>query len=375
MPVAFLRQGCSLLPGIKKISEILHTAEAIPIKTKTLAPDDTLGLTNRCGLLPPDDLDSLKVGRIIRKTSEQQSRWLIKAGCETWQRLYGEQAGGTHTGLFAGLATIACDDDKHVYCFKNPKRKAIAATLLRKTRPLAGLALLNTTACSHLATQLQITGPNAAFSPHADAGAAALTEAYFNVLEGNCARALCGAGSQKITPLYFLAYESLLKKFAATPWFPTESAAFIGIDSVYGTADGIPPDGILIDTLRAFGSEKKHRLPAIDKLLARLRVNNRNLPEQVIHTGTVSYSDTLRVLTASHLPTANQFFIDTMTGYTGPASVLLAVNLTLEIFKQGIALDQHKTVKKIAQAPQTSALIIAQGLEGQVNYLLVGKAP
>ena len=71
----------------------------------------------------------------------------------------------------------------------------------REIHPLWPLSMLNNISFCQVAIDLDIQGENTVFSPHADSGAQAVSEAVKCVEEGKCAVALAAGVSETITPL------------------------------------------------------------------------------------------------------------------------------------------------------------------------------
>ena len=352
------------------IAELLHTAENVPVQITTLSDKQTLGLAKQYANLnlSPTVLEELKLFRAVNKTTDKQSRWIIHAGFMTWRNAFGNAKGDSRTGLFLGLATVNYEDATPIYRFTDHDPQTIADTMLQTTNPMSGITLLNTTVCSHLATELQITGANAAFSPHADAGAAALVEAYFSLSEDKCERALCGAGSQKISPWYFWEYESLFGNRNDKTWFPCEAAAFIVAGQ---TRNGT--DGQLLAVKRTSCPQGCVELHGLEDFIIDLHRRELSLPEQIIFSGTLDCSDELRGLSRKHFKEINQIFLDSIIGYAGPASTILSVNLALSMLAENAAIDQNKNGWRIFERSLDTVLVIALGMYGQVYYLLIGK--
>ncbi|MBL4761532.1 MAG: major capsid protein, partial [Gammaproteobacteria bacterium] len=106
--------------------------------------------------------------RMIRKTSERQARWLIASGVRTWRTYFNEPQ--NKSGLFIGLGTVDCDEEDNPELVQEPTAECLATAMLEERRPLVCLALLNSSATSHIAQLAGITGENMSFSPLLSAG-------------------------------------------------------------------------------------------------------------------------------------------------------------------------------------------------------------
>lgn len=349
MRTVYLKTGKEMLPGLISVADVLAGGTVMP---KEISPEQSLGLVSLVATLEDSDLKACGAGRMVRKTSERQARWVIDAAVSGWAS-YSAECLPERTGLFLGLGTVDCEDDEQPIMF-NGDLSEYAAKMLTEAKPLAGLTLLNSTAASHIAQLLNITGVNAVFSPFADAGAQALCEAWFCINEEKIDQALVAAGGQKITPWYFLAYRDMISQWSLPGAFPTESAASI----VAGhTADDA--DGCLLAVKRTFLSSVCQELPALDELLTELAGQHISLPKRAIVTGRFSLPAQQAQRLNDYLPGLQFNCIDNQLGFTGAVGSVHAVNLALSMFKRD--LSAHETV-----------LVIAQGHHGQLCYLVIG---
>ncbi|MEZ7277978.1 hypothetical protein EXT42_07765 [Pseudoalteromonas sp. CO302Y] len=177
--------------------------------------------------LADENLKDVGAERMVRKTSERQARWLIASGVRTWRTYFNEPQ--NKAGLFIGLGTVDCDEEDNPELVQEPTAECLATAMLEERRPLVCLALLNSSATSHIAQLAGITGENMSFSPLLSAGLNALCEGYFAIAEGRLKHALCGGGSQKITPWSLLAYESIWAN-QDNYWLSEAASFFIASD-------------------------------------------------------------------------------------------------------------------------------------------------
>ena len=349
MKTVYLKTGKEMLPGLASVAQVLDGEAVTP---RPIAAEQSLGLVSRVATLEDSDLKACGAGRMVRKTSERQARWVIDAAVSGWQCCAAECL-PERAGLFLGLGTVDCEDDDQPILF-NGDLNEYAAKMLTEAKPLAGLTLLNSTAASHIAQLLNITGVNAVFSPFADAGAQALCEAWFCIHEEKIDQALIAAGSQKISPWYFLAYRDMLSQWDADEAFPAESAT-----SIIASYDRDNADGCLLLVKRTFVSQAENELPALDELLTELAGRHIALPKHIIVTGRFSFTEHQAQCLDDYLPGASLHYIDKSLGFTGAAGAIHAVNLALFMFKH--QLSAEKTV-----------LVVAQGHHGQLCYLVIG---
>lgn len=191
----------------------------------------------RAGLLGDSDLKEYGAGRMVRKSSEKQARRLIDVAAGSWESF--ELSGQPQdAGVFVGFDVVDCDDGAEA-CFSFGGKVAdYAERMLTDTKPLNGLTLLNSTAISHIAELLNITGVSGGFSASADAGLQALVEAAYNVAERRCRHALVIGGGAKITPWYLLRHREQLSPWRNRGIHPLESASAVLISSDLAAAQG-----------------------------------------------------------------------------------------------------------------------------------------
>ncbi|MGK0440351.1 MAG: hypothetical protein ACJA0N_000140 [Pseudohongiellaceae bacterium] len=369
MPSVFLKAGRQLLPGLQGVAQLLDGERVVPVELKL---EQNSGLVKNVALLSGEMLKSLNVGRIVRKTSERQAHWVIFVAVNTWLEYVASQALGEtivedeKVGLFLGLGTVDCDDDDAPIEFDG-SRNDYASHLLGDTKPLVGLILLNSSAGSHIAQLTGIKGINGMFSPMADAGAQALIEAYFSLRERQCKRALVAAGSQKLTPWYYLAYRELLsQRYQAG--FPTESAA-----ALVAITEPEVDTCELYAVKRLFNPPENRGFPRLQVFIDELAQQGVAAPTQVIYTGGLQLSGQQRNDLAEVFSSISLCCLDQLVGYTGPASALHGVHLAIAILQQQrlfstLAANDTQVIDERVE----SVLIIAEGFNGQLCYLVVG---
>ena len=377
MPAVFLSGGLHLLPGIESLSALADGQRVRPTALESTA--SSAGLS-QAALLPNKILNqqwqALNVDRMVRKTSERQGRWLMVTAVQTWRQYWESHvpsAGamtvdtvtGAKTGLFLGLGTVDCDDSA-----EGPpaygSQEGYIEHLLHETKPLMGLTLLNSSAGSHIAQLTGIKGPNAMFSPLADAGAQALIEAYFAIAEQQCEQALVAAGSQKVTPWYALAYRDLLAQCYPGSFATEAAAAFVAT---------VRPENAhcqLYGVKRLFAGGDSEGFPQLASWLAHLAEQGFAPPSQIIDTGALALSPSQQQVLDSTLPGASYCALDHLTGYTGPAGALLAVQLGQYLLQQQRRLELVDAEMQSPSGSLASALIIVRSFSGSLCYFNIG---
>ncbi|WEM44644.1 beta-ketoacyl synthase N-terminal-like domain-containing protein (plasmid) [Photobacterium sp. DA100] len=379
---AYLKQGQQQLPeGMGW--EVFFSQASFPVTA--LDNNTSLGLADQAAYLRDTDLKQIEVSRIVRKTSEKQSRWVIENSVNSWRQYFGDQAGGGRAGLFLGLGTVDCDDDGEQISFHGDYNQ-LAREGLCQIKPLSGLTLLNSTTASHIAERLQITGVNGVYSPHADAGGNAFAEAYFNLTENQCDVALVSGGSQKITPWYFLAYQSVLSGVSAQSWCPAEAVASVLLSQSPQSAEGA-----LLSVHRGFSANFQASQYLLDQIALQLAQSHAGTsfenPLQIIHVGLPEPAQKMVAPMSRFFPGAHQLLLDTVIGTTGPAGAAIGVNLALEILKRQEMLSSNQALsnpkpakvdESVLKAPDCvplncqHVLVACYGLQGQQVFLLIG---
>lgn len=362
MKPIYIHSGDQCLPGISSTKKLLFGKRVI---TEAISPERSLGLVTQGAFLSNTNLKSLNAGRSVRKTSERQARWVIKVGVKTWQHYQTQQQlsadeCSAHTGLFLGLGTVDCEDDDEPIPIKDSAAFGdYAAQLLVDTKPLAGLTLLNSTTASHIAQLANITGVNTVFSPFADAGGQAIIEAYYAVKESHCQQALVAAGSQKITPWFFLSHQNYFNDPLNNECFPTESSAALVLSSESHQASAQ-----LHQVLRVFHSSDNQLPPRLSHLIAQ----DDGRSQQVIYTGTGSLSPGQLNELQQLIPNAHVCFLDRLLGYTGPVGALHALLLACDLLQE----QRYRRNHGISYHQIHRVVIVIQGHHGQWCFLSVG---
>ncbi len=365
-----LTLGDYALPGQLHFDDLL---EGKKLDKSEILEQQSLGLARQVALLPDDNLKAIGAGRIVRKTSEKQARWVISSAYSTWQKS-NINCDLNKVGLFLGVGTVDCEDNDEPISTQ-PDPQSYIKEALSLTKPLAGLTVLNSTAASHIANLLNITGPNSVFSPHADAGAQAIIEAFYNVKEGHCEHALVATASQKVTPWYFLAYRSFFEKYQAYKPNPTEcaAAAIISINKeIDKQKDSACAGQMQLLALKRMFMPNEANLPCFDNLLTELAGQGYDLPKQIIYSGRYGLSSEMQQSLVNYFPQAMVCNLEQLLGYTGPSSALCCLNLVSSLFSKHKGIDTESSQHVIKDRDISTALVICHGDNGQICYLVVG---
>ncbi|MDW6091680.1 beta-ketoacyl synthase N-terminal-like domain-containing protein [Vibrio rhizosphaerae] len=361
MRPVYLRRGETLLPNHATLTSLFLENEQLNFELIEYA--EFIEQHGFGAYLSDESLKDINAGRMIRKTSEKQSRWLIASAVRTWQRLYGEQQGGSQTGLFLGLGTIDYCEAPEPHQLEQDTLECFSDVMCRESNPLTGLIMLNSSAASHIAQLTGITGCNSCFSPHIDAGAEAIFEAYSHVREGLVTQALFGGGSQKISPWYLLAYEN---DFAdQQTFYLTEASSFAVV-----TQDRNISEGELLAAFRGRLSKEKSALHALlERALSGSGSEENHAVSQIICTGIGTYKEALLQNVEALGIEIPLIFIEDKLGYCGASSPAIALNLSLELLQANMSLHHDLSYK---HGEMNCVLILAFGPSGLVNYFLVG---
>lgn len=366
----YIRQGQQQLPGGAGW-EVFFSPTPLPLTA--LDSKMSLGLASQAAFLGDTELKQLGVSRIVRKTSEKQSRWVIENSVTSWRKLMGEQLADGNTGLFLGLGTVDCDDDGEQIAFHGDYNQ-LASEGLSQIKPLSGLTLLNSTTASHIAELLQITGVNGVYSPHADAGGNAIAEAYFNLCEGQCELALVSGGSPKISPWYFLAYQSALSTFAKQAWFPAEA-----VSTALLSCNPDLAEGCLLGVQRGFSASFEVNHAALDlmslHLSPQLAGQSSGPLRQIIHVGHPEIAQQMAEQCRRFYPDAHHLLLDRQIGTAGPAGSVVGLNLALEIIKRQTLMSNEQGALETVDCDVGDCrhvVVACYGLQGQQVFALVG---
>jgi len=360
----YFQKGKTLFPGDVSIEDIF--LNGIEIDKKPVDEWDLGSTTVYGSFLDDSTLKDIGADRMVRKTTERQSRWLISAGVKTWARHYSCETNNTRAGLYLGLGTIDCDnDDEHEY-IDSCSVQSLSEYKLCNSKPLLGLILLNSTAASHISQMTGITGTNCCFGPLVDAGSNALIEAAYDLQERKIQLVLCGGGGQKITPWYFLAYEKYWKTHNDL-WL-TESASFFTM-----TQDTHASEIELHKFYRGrLSGKNNHLVDVISRAKNEADAYEDFTIEQVLFIGCLIHQPLISGIMADINLDVAQYFIEEKVGYTGAAAVALAVNLAITLLEENVSI--HKNMKKTTMQTSKKRLIllIILGADRQVGYLLIG---
>lgn len=303
-----------------------------------LSEHDASGL--RAHPVPTPSLAAYGIDRKLVRTMEKQAQ-LCVVGAAATLRLWGEQPPQAlqRTGLYLGLPSV--DEDVPPIsalerCHAEPREPRLAIQIA-ETPPFAGLILLNSSACAHIAGSFGLRGAMAATSPGCDAGLQSLIEGVLSVAEGENGHALIGAVAPKLHPLR-AAQLALAGWDPARDAAPGEGAAFV-MAMPAGTA-ATPGDAApalrLAGYARGFAAPGPQAQAALESVLAQaLERAGRGaadvgwvLPAACAHAGAAAQLDAaLQALLGCErqaLPVAR---VERATGLLGPAEPLVHVGL------------------------------------------------
>ncbi|QMV13112.1 beta-ketoacyl synthase N-terminal-like domain-containing protein [Vibrio spartinae] len=361
MRPVYLRRGETLLPHHTALTSLFLGNENLSFEPIDYA--ESIERHAFGAYLADESLKDINAGRMIRKTSEKQARWLIATAVRTWRLIHGESQNDSQTGLFLGLGTIDYCETPEPHQLEENTLECFSDVMCRESNPLTGLIMLNSSAASHIAQLTGITGCNSCFSPHLDAGAEAIFEAYSHVREGLVSQALFGGGSQKISPWYLLTYD---RDFAdQQTLYLTEASSFAVVTQDRTMAEG--------ELLAAYRGRLSNGEAALHSLLERVLNSEggeaNNVISQIICTGIGAYQDALLQSVKTLGIEVPLIFIEDKLGYCGASSPTIALNLSLELVQAKMNLHhdhscQHGDINRV--------LILAFGPSGLVNYFLVG---
>jgi 3-oxoacyl-[acyl-carrier-protein] synthase II len=259
-------------------------------------------------------------------------------------------------------------------------RAAMLRTFLTSTPPMTGLLLLNSTACSHIASQSGATGATGVFSPWADAGMQALIEAAWSISEGDNDRALVGGSAPTLNPFLYMHYETqgLLELGDELP-LPGEGAAFVALR--VADAD-TPADAVCLTGYgRLFESDPSRAAAARRRCMEEALECAGVAPNEVDwvlfdpHCGRAGTSAELSALESlfDGLPPLGAWH--SACGHLGPAQPVLNVAAAAEALRGGfrIVCDGAGHWMGRESLPLRHVLVNASGFEGQFVSLLVSR--
>lgn len=327
------------------------------------------------------DLRSSVYDRKALRTMDKQARLALAAAitCGAGLEPFADPA---RVGLFMGMPTV----EEPVPSWEalaelgpDPAdRAAMLQTFLTSTPPMTGLILLNSTACSHVASQFGVTGPTGVFSPWADAGLQALVEAAWSIVEGDNNRALVGGAAPTLNPFLYLHYEAqgLLGQGEALPP-PGEGAAFVALRG------GEPEAGaaVLSGYARLFEPDPAQaaaaRARCIEAALESAAVTAAEVGWVLFdpHCGRAGVAAELSALQAvfGGLPPLGAWH--EAVGHLGPAQPVLNVAAAAEALGGAgrVVCDGAGRCLGRETAPLRHVLINASGFEGQFACLVMSR--
>lgn len=362
----FIRRGMEQLPGISGMEDLLDGKNVV---IQPLPVERGGGLFNsavmHAGLLSDSDLKQHGAGRMVRKSSEKQARWLIDAAATSWAK-FTERGESGETGIFVGFDVLDCDDEVEECLAFGGDLSDYANRVLGDTKPLNGLTLLNSTAISHIAELLDITGVSGGFSTSADAGLQALIEGAYNIEEQRCRRALVLAGSAKINPWYLLRIRDQVSRWQHRGIQLTEAAG-----AVLVTTDERDANARLLACRRSFAAGAEGFYRNLDDFLSSVTRRQLPLPGQVIIAGGSLWETDLSEVLPNFIPDVRLCDLDKLIGYTGPAAGVLSINLGLLLLESGQGLDNREMLALSANM-RSPVMVVACGAGGQVCYSVLG---
>lgn len=320
-----------------------------------------------------EDISMKEIGadRMVRKTTECQSRWLIAAGVSTWNAHHANNEINDAAGLYLGLGMVDCDDgdDEHKF-IESCTAQYLSDFKLTHNKPLLGLILLNSTAASHISKMTGIVGPNCSFAPLTDAGSNALIEASYDLREGRIMHALCGGGSQKITPWLFLAYEDYWQSHDKL-WL-TEAASFVTMSAVPAISHNSGSEVELYRYYRGRISGQHNSLSAVIFRAFNETAQYREFAlQQVLFVGYQNQQRRINDIMSEIGRDVAWCFIENKLGYTGAAGAALALNVAICLLDKNVSIYGEQASNLVTDRKRLVLLVIS-GAEQQVGYLLIG---
>jgi|GEM_PF-2082547 len=253
--------------------------------------------------------------------------------------------------------------------------------IMESTPPMSGLVMLNSTACSHIASQFGITGTSRVFSPWADSGLEAAIEAAWSIVEGENDTVLVGAVAPTINPFLYLNYETqgLLGFGKALP-MPGEGAAFVLLQA---GGNGQSPDSpvYLSGYARLFEPDAEAAVSAPRRCMEEALKHAGLTPDDIGwilfdphcgRSGPAAEHEAVECVFGSHAPV---FSWHSLCGYLGPAQPVLNIATAAEALREAWRIvadtaDGHFTQQHF---PLRHVLINASGCRGQFVSLVVSR--
>jgi 3-oxoacyl-[acyl-carrier-protein] synthase II len=330
----------------------------------------------------PDLRASLYDRKAVR-TMDKQARLALAAAVACGKGM-AAFADPNRVGLFMGMPTV----EEPVPSWEalaelgpDPSdRSAMLNTFLTSTPPMTGLLLLNSTACSHVASQFGTTGTTGVFSPWADAGVEALVEAAWSIAEGDNDRALAGGAAPTLNPFLYLHYESHgLLGLDEVPPMPGEGAAFVALRA---SGPDTPAEAACLTGYgRLFepdpGQAAAARLRCMEEALTRAGIGVGEVDWVLFdpHCGRAGTAAELSALDAlfDGLPPLGAWH--GVCGHLGPAQPVLNAAVAAEALRAGFRVVTDGAGRCLGResAPIRHVLINASGLAGQFTSLVMSR--
>lgn len=255
----------------------------------------------------------------------------------------------------------------------------ILHSIMNNTPPMTGLMLINSTACSHIASQFCITGTTGVFSPWADAGLAAVIEAAWSIAEGDNDSALVGASAPTVNPFLYLNYETqgLLQPEFDLP-VPGEGAAFVALRA----ADSDSPVGACLSGYaRSFepnpAAAQVARQRCMEEALACAGVPAEEIGWILFdpYCGRAGVSAERAAIAGLFGESAPLYAWHDVCGYLGAAQPVLDIAIAAAALSEGwrVVADPLEQCFDLQKLPLRHVLINASGCRGQFVSLVMSR--
>jgi 3-oxoacyl-(acyl-carrier-protein) synthase len=334
-------------------------------------------------LINEPDLRASLYDRKAVRTMDKQARTAMAAALACGRSLEPFAEPG-RVGLFLGMPTV----EEPVPSWEalnelgpNPTdRSAMLQTFLNSTPPMTGLLLLNSTAGSHVASQFGITGTTGVFSPWSDAGAEAVIEAAWSIVEGDNDRALAGGAAPTVNPFLYMHYEAqnLMAKGRDLA-LPGEGAAFVALRSQ--SPDTPAEAACLTGYGRIFEPDPAQAAAArqrgMEEALGRAGITPADIDWVLFdpHCGQCGLAAESAALAGlfGGLPVLGAWH--RVCGHLGPAQPVLNLAMAEAALREGwrIATDAEGRFIERQSVPVRHVLINASGFRGQFVSLVISR--
>jgi 3-oxoacyl-[acyl-carrier-protein] synthase II len=381
-PVVVEAAGLYTTAGATVADVLAAQAHGEPLTTRLPFASDWLP-QNEAFLVDEPDLRASLYDRKAVRTMDKQARTTMAAALACGRNLEPFAEPG-RVGLFLGMPTV----EEPVPSWEalaelgpNPAdRSAMLQTFLTSTPPMTGLLLLNSTAGSHVASQFGITGTTGVFSPWGDAGAEAVIEAAWSIVEGDNDRALAGGAAPTINPFLYLHYESqgLLTQGRDLP-LPGEGAAFVALRS---PSPNTPAEAACLtgysrifepDPAQAAAARQRGMAEALERAgIAPADIDWILFDPHCGRCGTVAELAALNGLFGG-LPVLGAWH--RVCGHLGPAQPVFNLAVAEAALREGwrIATDVEGRFIERQSVPVRHILINASGFRGQFASLVISR--